>query len=729
MWQQHRQHVPDREMSPVLADLIDKRASIAKKKLAVINQFKIDYDIRSAYGHEESIHKGKEKDLRRIGFLSSLVLDSHVDNKHLLNEKQRQLLQRGPTYVPPCQLHLSVSLSSVDDLIKKQYAPLQHQMALLFSRYNIGIAQQENMKGQIKQEFKAVFSRTVPDAVLERASREKQCVQSIQTTLKKNGWILRRTADHQNSFYLGQRKYFQEKCNAYMSQTDDYQLLFMVDEQSRSHVRQKLIRKIRGLNAELETLYKQKRLMTGAYETLRVNVDKVAIPYLYFLPELSTANQLVVTPMIAAHHSATSRIARYLHWLLRPVIAGAMRRDVFKDEADFIQRLIQYSQVEKQLQPNTLFATIQITNAPSLVSHASLVETFTYFLKDQLLTNKLQYTSLRNPLPQYIAISTVTKLTELYLEHNLFYYQDKIYGFNKGAPNSLPFSDDLLNIYLLAWQQLVFIDERLKSELCGRYQWLHSDVLLRSLFSFQCCRHRHTLFLTWNQSESELRRFLRSLAERYPAIQLQTSVGRTVQFCNTHIENRQGSLYTRLAHPYTLPFVVGDAKAEHSRWLQAALMRAGQVCSNVSDFVEERIHLEMACLFAGYSLDFLELHLRYFFRSMNIEAIRFSMPKAAYDSLRRRLFDSVEQQRIRLEKYHELEDKERVLRLHYLHDYGSRTRFHERFHQIWTTYLKEDPQLSNEKTKVILRTKHVYSLNALLGEQKPSATLLSCLQA
>ena len=479
MWQQHRQHVPDREMSPVFADLIDKRASVAKKKLAVINQFTIDYHIRSRYGREEKIRKGKEKDLRRIGFLSSLILDPRIDTKHLLGEEQRQLLQRGPTYVPPCQLHLSSSLPSVVDLVKKQYAPLQHQMASLFSRYNIGIAQQENMKGQIKQEFNAAFSRSVPDTVLGRASREKQCVQSIQTTLKNNDWILRRTADHQNSFYLGQRKHLEEKCNAYMSQTDDYQLIFLVDEETRSQVRQKLIRNIRGLNAELETLHKQKRLMTGAYETLRVNVDKVSLPHLYFLPELSAANQLVVTPMISAHHSATSRISRYLHWLLRPVIAGAMRRQIFKDEADFLQRLIQYSEVEKQLQPTTMFATIRITNAQSLVSHASLVETLTYFLKDQLLTNKIQYTSLRNPLPQYIAISTVTKLAELYLEHNLFYYKDKIYEFNKGGPNSLLFSDDLLNIYLFAWQKLVFVDERLNSELCGRYQRLPLDVLLR----------------------------------------------------------------------------------------------------------------------------------------------------------------------------------------------------------------------------------------------------------
>ena len=211
-------------------------------------------------------------------------------------------------------------------------------------------------------------------------------------------------------------------------------------------------------------------------------------------------------------------------------------------------------------------------------------------------------------------------------------------------------------------------------------------------------------------------------------------MGRSVEFLNTHVENRHGHLYTRLAHlstlqRYTLPFVVGDAKAEHSCWLHAALMRAGQVCSKVSDFVEERLHLEMACLFAGYSIEFLETHLRHFFRSTNTEAIRFSMHPAAYETLRRRLLDFGEQQRTHLEKYRALEDKERVLHLHYLYDCGSRSRFHERFHQIWTTYLKEDPQLSNEKTKIILHTKHVYSLNALLGEQKPSPALLNILQS
>jgi hypothetical protein len=188
--------------------------------------------------------------------------------------------------------------------------------------------------------------------------------------------------------------------------------------------------------------------------------------------------------MISAHHSATSKISRYLHRLLRPILADVLHGRLFTDEADFIQKLIQYSQVDQHLQPNTLFATIRITNPQSIVSHASLVETFGYFMRNNTVSNAIQYTSMRPVMPQYIAISTVTRLTELFLQHNLFYYQDKIYGFNKSGPNSLQFSDDLLEIYLFAWQRSVFGHERLKFELYGRYGiYVRLTLLRRHLFS------------------------------------------------------------------------------------------------------------------------------------------------------------------------------------------------------------------------------------------------------
>ena len=161
-------------------------------------------------------------------------------------------------------------------------------------------------------------------------------------------------------------------------------------------------------------------------------------------------------------------------------MASAMRRHIFIDEAHFIQKLLQYSH-GGQLQSSTLFATIQVTHTPSIVSHASLVENLTYFLQSQLIGNRIQYTSLKTPLPQYIAASTVTKLTELFLQHNVFFYKGKIYGFKKGGPNSLILSEDLLDIYLFDWQQMVSNDEQLKTELCGRYDWFHRDSRLKDL--------------------------------------------------------------------------------------------------------------------------------------------------------------------------------------------------------------------------------------------------------
>jgi len=213
-------------------------------------------------------------------------------------------------------------------------------------------------------------------------------------------------------------------------------------------------------------------------------------------------------------------------------------------------------------------------------------------------------------------------------------------------------------------------------------------------------------------------------------IQLEISSGRCVNFLNTYIENCHGQLYTRVYHhptmeKYTLPYVVGHAKLSHSHWLRTALMRAVRFCSNYQDFDRERIYLEISCLRNGYSIDFIETQLKHFYRYFNAEIIRFCMDQVVYDKFRRRLFDFIDHQRIMFDKWQQFEKNDRIIYLHYLYDYGPRDKFKEKFHQIWSAYLRLDPHLSNDKTKIILNTKHIYSLNALLAQQKPSHDLLN----
>ncbi len=147
-----------------------------------------------------------------------------------------------------------------------------------------------------------------------------------------------------------------------------------------------------------------------------------------------------------------------------------MNRTRFINECDFMRKLLDYTNnKENHLHPTTLFATIKITNFHTMISHQSMIAALLNFFTDHLATNKVRYQPLET-LKQYqsISIETIKKLTELYLENNIFYYNGKIYKFIKGGPNSLLFNDILSTIYLFHCEKLLFDDPRLKTAFYGR---------------------------------------------------------------------------------------------------------------------------------------------------------------------------------------------------------------------------------------------------------------------
>jgi len=242
-------------------------------------------------------------------------------------------------------------------------------------------------------------------------------------------------------------------------------------------------------------------------------------------------------------------------------------------------------------------------------------------------------------------------------------------------------------------------------------------------------RYKDQLFFTWNRSQEELTTFLTSIREQYRHIHFETSIGRYVHFLNAHIENRQGHLYTSVYHQsdiqkYTIPYVVGHAKLQHRLWFRSALIRAVCFCTNVADFNQEQIYLEMACLANGYSIDFIETQLQHFYLRFNAVKIRYCLDQTVYQRFRDRLFDFTRSQRTLFDKDQELEDKNLICHFSYPYDYGLYNQFNEKFHQAWSTYLKNDPKLPHKDMKIILTTKHIHSLNTLLAQQKPSDGLL-----
>jgi hypothetical protein len=279
----------EESLTPNLVDLIYRRFNIIKKRLEYICNFRINYLFRSRYGYLEDT-----LNITNIGFSPTMIIDTPL---HLFTTEQLKLLKRGPTYIPPCQMYVSSSPSpspsscvSVNAMIEKQFKLLQHNLNILFAKYENNSAQSMFVIKDIKDEFKKAFSISLPLAIQQRALYEKQLIESIREHLKANDLILRRTADQTNVFYLGYMKDFQEKINEFMNKTDTaaaFEISEIIDNNNLRQTHEYLTQRIKSMNSELDRIFTNKKFYKKLLEKLYINMGKIQLPYLYFLPDVS----------------------------------------------------------------------------------------------------------------------------------------------------------------------------------------------------------------------------------------------------------------------------------------------------------------------------------------------------------------------------------------------------------------------------------------------------------
>lgn len=241
-------------------------------------------------------------------------------------------------------------------------------------------------------------------------------------------------------------------------------------------------------------------------------------------------------------------------------------------------------------------------------------------------------------------------------------------------------------------------------------------------------RSKDRIFFTWNRSEDELHAFLHTISKQHPNFHLQISIGTSVHFCNAYIDNQCGQLFTRVdydrsSQTYTLPYVVGHAKVKHSQWLRSALLRAVYYCSAVEDFHRERIHLEITLLASGYSLEFVESHVQHFFAYHNADRMQYTWEQAKYHSFRAHCFDLIDVLHNRVDTLHRIDNEGHLFRFHYLYELGPRCLFDRQLRQLWLEYFHGHPVLSANVSTIVLATKHLHSLNALLVRASPLPTV------
>ncbi len=347
------------------------------------------------------------------------------------------------------------------------------------------------------------------------------------------------------------------------------------------------------------------------------------------------------------------------------------------------------------LTPNTKFITFQIHNLSTRVSHADLLTALNRFLVHPLVTHHYQP----------FTINAIQELTALVLRHHIFTYNGKIYRYIKGSPLNYAFTQLLVDIYLQQWQIPLVREIRTADQFYGRYH----DIGI----------------LTWNETSHPLHICINELNEQNPDIQLTTSVGVHVHFLHAYIENQQGLLYTRVYHdpmiqPFLLPYASDHPRLVHRQWFRFALVRAGQYCSSFEDFQEERVQIELTFLANGYSLDFVQFHVKQFLKRFSPFDQPINLHRLTYTSFRQQLFRYFNQRKLDLKQQPPVESipKHRLSQLHYLYDWGTRYEFNQKFYELWSTILNKDPLFSKFRLKIRLHSKHCYLSNTLLVQYK-----------
>ena len=265
--------------------------------------------------------------------------------------------------------------------------------------------------------------------------------------------------------------------------------------------------------------------------------------------------------------------------------------------------------------------------------------------------------------------------------------------------------------------------DTIKNYLAGRR--FGKVVFVGLIFFPSSASYKDRVFFTWNGFKNELEQVLQIFQQQYPQIHTRILIDTCVPFFNVAIGNHSGQLFTRpcrnpTVQAYTLPYVVGHSKVNHSDWIRTALLRAVCYSWSVQDFQQQRIHLELTYLASGYSLQFVDSRVAHFFEYFQAGDLRYSMDQIMYEKFRQQCFNFKDVHRALSDQLQHLDDTGQVLHLHYLYEHGARCQFNKEFQQLWNSFFDGHSPLNTKKMTVRLTTKHLHSLNALLAQQKSS---------
>ncbi|CAF4877042.1 unnamed protein product [Rotaria socialis] len=390
-------------------------------------------------------------------------------------------------------------------------------------------------------------------------SREQaQILGSIRRIIQNMNLIIRVT-DKANNFYIGSAGEFEQKARKFFSDTNAFTEL-------SSNPFNEILNKVIQL---LNTLRGKDLIRKWQYEQMMPDRTTGQLGQLYFNPKTHKV-YFSIRPIESTIHVATTKISKFLDKILRPIFDAKCKDTTIIDGATLITELSKYNK-KGLLKSTTLFCTFDIRNLYAMLPQEETLDILITFLHAH------GYRKAKG-----INIDTIKKLASIILKDNAFAYGKKIYKQTTGGAMGSSLTLTSANLFMAKWQKNIVEEQTKTGEFYGRYI---DDI-----------------FMTWNRSVEELRKFLDDVNTWHPNIKLDYKIGNSLPFLDVQLTNHNGILSTSVYHksaaePYVIPFTSDHPRHVFINIIQTCLARAVRYSSTFEAFNYERHYIKLMLLY------------------------------------------------------------------------------------------------------------------------------------
>ncbi|CAF1996607.1 unnamed protein product, partial [Rotaria magnacalcarata] len=335
----------------------------------------------------------------------------------------------------------------------------------------------------------------------------------------------------------------------------------------------------------LNTLRGKDLIRKWQYEQMMPDRTTCELAHLYFNPK-THKDGIPVRPIKSTIHAATTKISKFSDKILRPVFDDKCKDTTIIDGASLITELSKYNE-KGLLKSTTLFCTLDIRNLYTMLPQEETLEIL------MMLLHTHGYRKVTG-----ISIDTIKRLASIILKDNVFAYGKNIYKQTTGGAMGSSLTLTLANIFMAKWQKNIVEEQTKTGEFYGQYI---DDI-----------------FMTWNRSEEELRKFLDDVNTWHPNIKLDYKSGNSLPFLDVQLTNNNGILSTCVYHkpaaePCITPFTSDHPRHVFANNIKNFLERATRYSSTFEAFNYERRNIKLMLLYNDYPSTFIENGLQKYF--------------------------------------------------------------------------------------------------------------------